>query len=116
MQYSEPSLTVKREDRKPVSSIGQIIADIRRERKLQSKYVAITAGIESSRYSRIETGKLDPSDEEVAAITLAMETDLIEVIARWQANLASVRVERKMVGPYGSGGIKKDGTRGGGGN
>lgn len=76
-----------------MSSIGQIVANLRRERNLRSKYVAITAGIECSRYSRIENGQYDPSDEELVAMAAVLEVDYDDIVEMWQHNLASISLK-----------------------
>lgn len=67
-----------------MSSIGKAIVNLREEKGHQSKYVALTAGISCDRYSRIETGTFDPSDDELVAIAFALDADVSTIIREWE--------------------------------
>ncbi|MFC3052341.1 helix-turn-helix domain-containing protein [Kordiimonas pumila] len=72
-----------------MTSLGKVIAELREEKGYQSKYVALTAGISCDRYSRIETGSVFPSDEELVAIADALEIDVNAVVRNWETYLLS---------------------------
>lgn len=72
-----------------MTSLGKVIAELREEKGYQSKYIALTAGISCDRYSRIETGTVFPSDEELILIASALEIDVSVIICSWEKHLYS---------------------------
>ena len=70
-----------------MSSLGPTIATMREEKGRQSKYVASIAEISWDRYSRIETGKLFPTDKELISIAFALDSDVTDIVRRWEAQL-----------------------------
>ena len=74
-----------------MSSLGPTIATMREEKGRQSKYVASIAEISWDRYSRIETGKLFPTDKELIAIAFALDSEVTEILRRWETQLTLLK-------------------------
>ena len=65
------------------TTFGEAIKAVRQSAGLQQKYVAYTSGIEPKTYSKIETGNLSPTEEELDRIAVALEVSVSELIAKW---------------------------------
>lgn len=79
------------------TSLGDIISAFRKDQGLQAKFVALTASIPASIYSRIENGKRTPNDIEIVAIAKALQVDHKTIIQEWALNLdeKSITAEKR---------------------
>jgi len=69
-------------------SFGRAIKALRLEKGLQQKYVALTSGLGTPRYCKIEKGQ-PPTDKELANIASAMRTDTSTLIRYWSGMIKS---------------------------
>jgi|GEM_PF-1994166 len=66
-----------------MESIGETIQVLRKDAKLQQKYVALTSGIDPSTYSLIERGKKAPTENQLQAIADTLEIEVWEIASHW---------------------------------
>ena len=62
--------------------IGTRIRNLRQARDLSQKEVALSLGMDQSQYSRIETGKTDPSFSTVERIVQTLDIGMAELFER----------------------------------
>ena len=65
-------------------SLGKTIADLRREKGHNQKFLAISSGIDKTTYSRIENGTRGVCDEELKAIASVLDLSTDHIIFEWQ--------------------------------
>ena len=64
--------------------LGQVIQQMRSNRKLSQKEVALSVGIDRGQYSRIENGKVEPTLGTLRKIAEAMDVSLADFFADTQ--------------------------------